>query len=105
MSFFSWSARRRVVCVAVSVVRRPPRLFAPERRIIMPSGGLDPVPGGLPLSSYHVCARGHHWQKLPACPVCGAAPRKSAESTAFEQADPEPCPLTQSLRLFPPYRS
>ena len=25
MSFFSWSARRRVVCVAVSVVRRPPR--------------------------------------------------------------------------------
>ncbi len=39
------------------------------------------MPGGLPISSDHVCVRGHRWQLLPACPVCGGEPREPAEST------------------------
>ncbi len=45
------------------------------------------------MSSDHICARGHRWQKLPACPVCGAAPRKSAEASALEQCDPASLPM------------
>ena len=39
------------------------------------------------MSSYHVCARGHRWQLLPACPVCGAVPRQPAEPTWSEHGD------------------
>jgi WD40 repeat protein len=44
------------------------------------------------LSSYHVCAQGHRWQRLPACPVCGAAPG------SFEQDDSGTLPAD----AFPP---
>jgi WD40 repeat protein/serine/threonine protein kinase len=46
--------------------------------------------GGLPLSGYYVCALGHRWQLLPACPVCGKAP-KSDESVS-EMSDLDTLP-------------
>jgi eukaryotic-like serine/threonine-protein kinase len=48
---------------------------------------------GLPLSGDHVCDRGHRWQMLPACPVCGAAPRKSAEASGQEQSNSASLPV------------
>ncbi len=46
----------------------------------------------LPLSGDRVCARGHRWRRLAACPVCGAAPQTAADRTALDPGDGETLP-------------
>jgi WD40 repeat protein/serine/threonine protein kinase len=59
----------------------------------------------LALSNDHTCALGHRWQRLPACPVCGAAPDNSEQAdsaTLPADALPPAIPAISNVTLRAP---